>query len=345
MKIFKEMAALLVACILCAQLSAMQKPPLTNADRIWLKGFLEADRKNDANFLKRKSDVTLNKLVSVGTSLLTDSNEFEALRKYIGLDMSKEELKLRLNNIIKNAKDALPKSVVKDEPINVINRSTKEKLGGKLTLLYNFIEAEIKGDNDYINFRPVSTYEMVIAAANKALKDNTTIALFKNEFKISENQVKKHIRSIIEKATDGLGKKSHLPLKVEKSDAAIKAPAPVKPAPEIQDMSLAEKRVKDFLTVLFQSKDLSAVLKIHSDKNLELEYMVANSAMYDDEWINEIKNESGIPAIKVKALLEEIRQQIGQVLAERGYKNYADHFKKKEKKANGPWPEYPESPR
>lgn len=245
MNISKRCIELIAACFLCAQMCAMQKSPLTNFDRIWLKGFIEADKKNDSNFLKRKSDITLNKLVSVGTSLLADNSEFEALRKYIGLNMSKDELRLRLTNIVKNAKDALPKSVPQEEAIKI-------------------------------------------------------------------------------------EKKPALPVK---ASAALPG-------------SAEERRLNDYIKVALRSKEnLINFISTHTLRHIEQAFIFSDRALASNDWISYLKDEFNIPSIKVRSLLEMIKQEIGYVLSERGYKNYTDKYKKKEKQSEGPWPDYPDSPR
>lgn len=213
-------------------------------------------------------------------------------------------------------------------------------------------------EDNFFKAKPNEKIEALITLAHNALADQNAITELSKSIAITgqEKRNKQFVHSAIDdfiyNAETVLANRSpKRPVIMSQAGqklpapAIVKAPAPAKAVPVNKQISDAEEKVRVYVKGLLKSKDLGDFLKIRSDINLETEYMVAESALFDKEWIKELTKEIGISEIKAKELLQEIKQQIGQLLAERGYKNYAVQYKKKEKENIAPWPEYPESPR
>ncbi len=158
------------------------------------------------------------------------------------LKINKAELKQSLNNVIFNAQKALelspsnaPEEIAVDVPVQKTIYVDPKKIGrGRMHFLYNFIDAQIKGDNEYINTRPISTYELVINAAKSVLASNDKLASVKNiVVNSSESQVKDILQIVLQRATDGLKRAKEKELSLKAKSIEPKIPAPIEIGPQI----------------------------------------------------------------------------------------------------------------
>ena len=101
-------------------------------------------------------------------------------------------------------------------------------------IFYNFIDAQIKGDNEYINTRAISTYELVIDAAKTVLASNEKLAAVKDAVVNStEKEIRELLQIILEKASEGLKKAKEKEKSPKEESAQAKVPAPVEILPQI----------------------------------------------------------------------------------------------------------------
>lgn len=220
---------ILSLCFAVFLINAMEKPGLSILQRNFLGTFIEAEISNDFGFFKKKSDDALISVAPLAYTVLEDGRELDALRWQ--LKITKEELIRALKNVIANVQRALELSLASQPqekvavpaPIHapILKPSSAEpkkssipaskpiilnprKSDDKIRVLYRFIGAELKGDNDYITTRNLPAYKMVIESARIALESKEQLAAIQDFFKLSEKQIKEIIGKVMQDASAGL---------------------------------------------------------------------------------------------------------------------------------------------
>ena len=231
---------LLSLCFAVFLINAMEKPGISNFQRNFLKSFIDAERNNDFGFFNKKSDNALITVAPLVYTVLEDERELEALRRQ--LKITKEELVRSLNNVIVNVQRALelspanqpqekaaaPAPIPVPKPREIDPRKTGH---GRLQFLYNFVDAEINHDRDYISSRPISTYDLVIGGIKSVLESNEKFAEMQSVFNISKKQLQAILEQVLQDARNFKQAKENEPLlkpsSAEPKQSSIPASKPI----------------------------------------------------------------------------------------------------------------------
>ena len=152
-----------------------------------------------------------------GIKAVLESNEkFAEMQS--AFNISKKQLQAIVEQVLRDARNfkqakenepllkpssAEPKQVALPASKPII-LDPKKSANGRIRFLYNFIDAEINGDRDYITTRPISTYEMVIDAVRITLESKESLAKTKEIFNLSEKQLEEILGKVMEDAAAGL---------------------------------------------------------------------------------------------------------------------------------------------
>ena len=353
-------------CLVTSALVTMEKPESAIVDWQYtlMKDFVEAEKNNDFNYLTSRKDYILERVIPLAHAFIDNPREFEILRKK--LNMPQAELTQRLYNVINYAKRALglsarPEESVSDKPVapSFISKPInpiKEHLSHKMRFLYNFIEAVINGDPDnYINTRPVSTYEIVIQTANNVIGNNKQLELFQNAFAMSEKQIKELITTVTKKAREALIEQASNKSKEVKSQEEKKSPV-MKPAPQTMNTQSQQPNVQerinrlkifslhDYINEQLSSNKAARSDFIRADTTFIIDRVLndTNIALNDDELLAMLQKDHNISRPKLITVLEKIRLDILDELKERTQKELP--VSEKASLRNEPWPEHPHEP-
>ncbi len=219
-------------------------------------------------------------------------------------------------------------------------KSAREQFKSEMPLLYDFVEAEIYNDayaRAYITTQPITSYLTVRFSADKVLRSASEIALFKDAFNITEKQARDILANVSKKAF------------AEESRARAK---PQKQTIKILYDYINEKLWPD---PKFQ-KERSGRIGARVNSIIEKALSHINIALNSNELMDDIRTHFSIPLIKVREILEKIKQEILDELKDReqGKPSGMIPGSQKVKEIHvapkpaplfkGPWPSYPEEP-
>lgn len=327
---------------------------------------------NDHQFFSKRSDEDLKQIITMAHSVLKDEEALEDIQGAIKFRPSKIEksskgLKQMFNGLIDKAQTQLKKhrkksaSEIKKAPVaaqkqlqipaSLAKPDAQPKkiisLGHDMRFLYNAIEAEIKKDDIYITTRPISSYEGIISAINCIAEDKDKLKALQEEFKLSKEQLKTILVTVLHKAATELKKAQAAPapqaqlpapIAVAKSDAPETVPSsssvsvsstvpllPVEPvAPALQKQS-SDSMSKPSITqpknvpsngMHFLRNALEAAIKgddsyINTRPISSYEAIIAtiNVALSSNERMANLQKEFGLSKNKLKEMLVSILQK------------------------------------
>ena len=270
MKIFNKIViGLVLLTNLHSSIFTMEQPEgLTKKDSDLLNKFLISNSYKNPAFISTRSDTDLQKVISISNDVINSPRKLENLSNYMkpsskkNLDINKilneivdvttQELKKRKLDIPQKVcpAPALQPKVIEPKQIAAISKPQSMYLNpnktgtGRMHFLYNFIEAEINGDENYINSRPISTYNLVIETAKTALADNGKLAVIKEVTNLSEKQLKELLVRVMQDATEGLERaqeKENMPILEKEAPKIIPVPQQIIPEAVKAPVALAEQ--------------------------------------------------------------------------------------------------------
>ncbi len=228
------------------------KTALSENDSDLLSAFLTNYRSR--SFFSSRSTQDLEKIISISYDILDDPRELENISGY-ALPIIYSEI---LNEIIANAtlelekrnsneaeiKNILPilkpsggVTPKKEPPAPVLKSSgAKPKQiapSGSKIALKKIIQAEIKGEIDYLSTRSNYTLEKAIELVNETLNNNAAFTALKKELGLPKEQLRSVLERIKQKASIALRlaqNKAQIPLQEKRIPEKILATAPIIPA-------------------------------------------------------------------------------------------------------------------
>lgn len=196
---------LIFSLIILGNLSAMEPAKETLiGERTILGKFIKQEDKNNYDYYNMQSNFTLERVLRIISTVLTDKNEMDIYTKEFkknadDINNILNRIQLRVQSVLKKRTEKVAKFCSTEK------KPSQAPSNYEMSFLDDFIEAEIAGDDDYINSRPICIYRIVIDVGNEILNKKITLGFIQKKFNgITEQKLREIIAKVVQKASAAL---------------------------------------------------------------------------------------------------------------------------------------------